>query len=281
MAVETALRRLPYPHLQWRTAQPATPANLLAIHTQKHIDAILQPIAPGTTRHYPPDTDATAGTASAIRAAAGLALQAVADVVSGKHQSAFCLCSPGGHHAEVEMASGFCFVNHVALAAVYAQQMGMKRVAVVDIDVHHGNGTQAMFWNYPERLFISLHESASPTGHTHETGCAENILNIPLPPRTGGGKYIEILKHTVLEKLHAFAPDMLFVSAGLDAHQSDPLGNLFLATDDYKTIGSILASAAMTLCNGRLVSILEGGYNLSTLGNAAAAYITGIIEAQS
>lgn len=276
MAVETALRQLPQDNLSWRTAAPATPEDLRSIHTKKHVDAILDPIPSGTTRRFGPDTKATAGTASALLAAAGLALQATADVVGDNIRQAFCLCSPGGHHAETEHISGFCFVNHIALAATRAQQLGIKRVAVIDIDAHHGNGTQAMFWNHPDRLLISLHEKNGLSGFAHETGCDGNILNIQLPHGTGGKGYLNALHHQALPKLHAFTPDMLFVSAGFDTHRHDPLGRLNLETEDYHTIGQLLAQQASHLCQGRLVSVLEGGYDLDHLGSSAAAYIKGL-----
>ncbi|MFZ4762908.1 MAG: histone deacetylase family protein [Alphaproteobacteria bacterium] len=277
MEALTAADLSPFLSFQY-TAPPATPAQLQLVHTPEHIAHILQPIPQGTELAFDHETFAMSGTAKAILQAAGLAIAATSAVVNGKVAQAFCLTSPGGHHAEAEMVQGYCFCNHVALAAVMAQEeMGLERVAVLDIDTHHGNGTQSLFWNHPQRLFISLHEDTPLSGLAEETGAWHNILNIPLPHGSDGHALCRAIIEQVRPKLTAFRPDILLVSAGFDMHNDDPLGNLALATHDYYRLGAQLQAIAQELCQQRLVCVLEGGYNLEVLGASVAAFVAGII----
>ncbi len=261
----------------WHTAAQATPDLLGLVHTGDYIDSVLAPIAPGEERAFDFETFAMSGTAEAALYSAGLVAEAVRAVVAGEAGRAFCLVSPGGHHAEADTAQGFCFFNHVAMAAAMAQAMpGVERVAVLDFDAHHGNGTQSLFWNHERRLLVSLHEETGLSGFAHERGSAGNVLNIPLPPGSGSDPYRRAMVDKALPKLAEFAPDLLIVSAGFDMHRDDPLASMRLETADYAWTGAELAALADTDCAGRVVAVLEGGYNLDHLGACAAAFVSGL-----
>jgi acetoin utilization deacetylase AcuC-like enzyme len=278
-SVLDALKADDYKNLLWSSADPALREDLLRVHTEEFIDRVLAPLPKGEQQAFDHDTWAVGGTADASLASTGLVLKAVRDVVGGKTRNAFCVVSPGGHHAEADMALGFCFINHVAVASLFAQEkLHIQKIAVIDIDVHHGNGTQNLFWNDPRKLFVSLHEENTLSGFANETGCAQNILNIQIPHGSGGDYYQHVYQAEVEPKLTAFAPDLILVSAGFDAHRLDPLGHLSLEVEDYRFLGSRLASLADRLSKGRLVGVLEGGYNLDYLSSSVAAFVTGLME---
>lgn len=278
-SVIDALKQERFAALQWSSEVSDTQADMLRVHDAEYLDDVFAYIAPDAPRQFDPWTWAVNGTADALRAATGLVVAAVHDVANKRTANAFCLASPGGHHAEAAMASGFCFINHVAVGAVVAQQvLGFQRVAVIDIDAHHGNGTQNMFWNHADRLCISLHEDVGLSGLAEETGRSDNILNTPLPSGCDGKAYLAVFNEVVLPKLEAFKPDFIFVSAGFDACKDDPLANLSLEVADYAVLGRQLAMAADTLCGGRLVSVMEGGYNLEQLGQCVAAFVSGLMK---
>jgi len=256
---------------------PARKEDLCLLHTPGYVDDVLKPIGPGETRLFGNDTVAVEGTAEAALYSTGAALAATKDVIGGKALKAFCAVSPGGHHAEAEAALGFCFFNHVALAAVAAQKIwGIERIAVIDFDAHHGNGTQSFFWNFEDRLFISLHEDNPLSGFAHETGAWKNVLNRPLLRRSDGTTLRQSFLDKVVPKIDYFEPDMLFVSAGFDMHADDPLGLLRLHEDDFRWLGEQIRLLADRHCKGRLVAVLEGGYNIDVLGACVARFIEGI-----
>ena len=263
--------------LTWREAPALKPEELHLVHTPEYVAEVLRPIAAGEKRILAADTIAVNGTAEAALYAAGAVMTATSEVMSGSIQKAFCIVSPGGHHAEADAAGGFCFFNHVALAAISAQKkMGAVRIAVVDFDAHHGNGTQSLFWNFEDRLYISLHEETSLSGFANEKGAWNNIVNIPLPPKSSGDVLRKAFEEKIVPKLAAFKPDILFVSAGFDMHMNDPMSSLQLATEDYCWLGERLRECADKLCKGRLVAVLEGGYNLEVLGNCVAEFVKGL-----
>jgi acetoin utilization deacetylase AcuC-like enzyme len=277
--VTEALKDERFAALQWSSKTSATDPDFLRVHDTEYLGEIFASVRSEAPRQFDAHTWAVSGTGDALRAATGLVVTAVKDVAMGKTRNAFCLASPGGHHAEAAMALDFCFINHVAVGAVLAQQsLGFPRVAVIDIDAHHGNGTQSMFWNHADRLCISLHEDSGLSGFADETGRDGNILNIPLQPDCDSAAYLAIFKGIALAKLEQFKPDFLFVSAGFDACRNDPLANLALEIDDYAVLGRELALAADRLCEGRLVSVMEGGYNLNQLGDCAAAFVSGLMN---
>ena len=222
-----------------------------------------------------PDTFLTAGSIDAALRGSGAACFAVDQVFEGKAKNAFCATRPPGHHSDSSVAMGFCLLNHVAVAARHAQAAhGVKRIAILDFDVHHGNGTQAIFESSPDILFVSSHQMPlyPGTGYSGETGCG-NILNLPLPPGAGGTQFQATWSENGLPALERFAPELIIVSAGFDAHVQDPLGQLELTDEDYAWITTQICAYADANCDGRVVSVLEGGYNLDALASASAAHV--------
>jgi acetoin utilization deacetylase AcuC-like enzyme len=222
-----------------------------------------------------PDTILSPGSIKAALRSSGAACFAVDQVFAGKARNAFCATRPPGHHAEAAVAMGFCLLNHVAVAARHAQaKHGIERVAILDFDVHHGNGTQAIFEQAPDVMYVSSHQSPlyPGTGQAHETGCG-NILNLPLPPHSGSREFRQAWSDRALPALRAFSPGMILVSAGFDAHRADPLAQLELDDPDYFWLTEKICELAGDTCHGRVISILEGGYDLEGLAGAAAAHI--------
>lgn len=221
------------------------------------------------------DTILSPGSVNAALRASGAACFAVDQIFTGQARNAFCAVRPPGHHAEASRAMGFCLLNHVAIAARHAQAThGAGKVAILDFDVHHGNGTQAIFEAYPSVFYISSHQDPlwPGTGHSDETGCG-NILNLPLPEGSGSTEFRHAWTTLGLPALRAFAPDLILISAGFDAHEADPLANLNLQFDDYYWITREICDYAAQACGGRVVSVLEGGYNLDALGPSARAHV--------
>jgi acetoin utilization deacetylase AcuC-like enzyme len=225
------------------------------------------------------DTFLCDGSEEAALRAAGAVVAAVDAVRAGDDPAAFCAVRPPGHHAEPARAMGFCVFNNIAVGALHAlDHHGLKRVAVIDFDVHHGNGTQAVAEKEPRLFFASTHQSPlyPGTGLADETGPAGNILNAPLAAGMDGPAWREVMRRTVLPALDAFAPEMIFVSAGFDAHAADPLAGMALTEADYAWAGAALKEIALQRCNGQIVSALEGGYDLVALGRSAAAFVGAI-----
>lgn len=223
-----------------------------------------------------PDTFVSEGSREAAYRAAGAAVAAVDAVMAGEDDMAFCAVRPPGHHAEPDHAMGFCLFNNIAIGALHALEAhGLSRVAVVDFDVHHGNGTQAAAEREPRLFFASTHQSPlyPGTGRPQERGPANNIVNAPLPPGTDGPSWRKVMDQVVLPELVAFEPEMLFVSAGFDAHYADPLAACALSEDDFAWAAGRLRAIALQSCKGRIVSTLEGGYDLPALARSAAAYV--------
>ena len=222
-----------------------------------------------------PDTFLSAGSIDATLRGSGAACFAVDQVFAGKAKNAFCAIRPPGHHAGVATAMGFCLLNHAAVAARHALTThGVKRVAILDFDVHHGNGTQAIFEASPEVLYISSHQMPlyPGTGYAAETGCG-NILNLPLAPGAGSTEFRAAWSGHGLKALERFGPDLIVISAGFDAHERDPLGQIELQDEDYGWITREICAYAGSACGGRVISILEGGYDLEALASASAAHV--------
>ena len=264
-------------------APRATREQLLRVHPARVIDAILA-IRPeeGDTVNIDADTTMSAGSAEAALRAAGAAVHAVDLVLRGTVANAFAAVRPPGHHAEPARPMGFCLFNNAAVAAQHARaEHGLKRVAVVDFDVHHGNGTQALFAADPDLFYASSHQSPfyPGTGDAWERGVANNIVNVPLRARTASEAFRDAWAGTILPELDAFAPDLLIISAGFDAHREDPLAQLRLETEDYAWITDALLESARKRCGGRVVSVLEGGYDLDALAASAAIHVRGLMRA--
>ena len=225
-----------------------------------------------------PDTYLSRGSIDAtLRASGGLCF-AVDQLLSGKALRAFCAVRPPGHHAEPEHAMGFCLLNHVAIAALHALENPIiKRVAIVDFDVHHGNGTQAVFEQNPDVMYISSHQLPlyPGTGHIEETGCG-NILNLPLAAGDGSEAFHKVWSSLGLPAIHSFEPDLILISAGFDAHQRDPLAQIELQDADYRWITEEICDLATDSSQGRVASILEGGYDLQALASASRAHVEGL-----
>jgi acetoin utilization deacetylase AcuC-like enzyme len=266
--------------LQRIESPQADTESLWRAHDPALVSSVLSFRGPGFTR-IDPDTFMSAGSAEAALHAAGAVIAAVDGVMRGICRNAFCAARPPGHHAERARAMGFCLFNNVAVGALHARAVhGLKRIAVVDFDVHHGNGTQDVFSPDPELFYASTHQMPlyPGTGLVAERGVADNVLNRPLPPGSGSAEFRAAYSNSVLPALEAFRPDFIFISAGFDAHRADPLANLALSEEDFGWVTGEICAAAASLCNGRVVSTLEGGYDLDALAASAGAHIGALIE---
>ncbi len=230
------------------------------------------------------DTHLSPKSLDAALAAAGAAVFATQMVAERSADNAFCAIRPPGHHAERHKSMGFCLFNNVAVAARYAtEELGAERVAIVDFDVHHGNGTQDIFFDDAQVLYCSTHQyPAYPgTGDASETGAHGNIVNCPLPPQAGSVQFREAMARRILPALDAFQPEFVFISAGFDAHASDPLASMNLSEEDYAWITLRLMELADTHAQGRIVSVLEGGYDLKALAASVAVHVRVLMEGRT
>ncbi len=255
------------------TAPFANEAELARVHTQAHIDYIRSKVPAEGYVEIDPDTSMNRYTWRAALRAAGAAVAATDAVIDGRYSNAFCSVRPPGHHAEPARAMGFCFFNNVAIAARHALDVrGLERVAIIDFDVHHGNGTEAAFANDERVLMCSFfqHPLYPFSGADHP---APNMVNLPMPARSNGLAIREAVDMLWLPRLDAFKPQMLFVSAGFDAHREDDVGNLGLVEADFEWLTAQIVDIARRHAQGRIVSCLEGGYNLSALGRSVVAHL--------
>ncbi len=262
--------------LMRRAAPQATTAQIATMHPKSQINRIFAKIPRSGYAQIDTDTIASPGSGEGALRAAGALVAAVDAVMAGEVDNAFCAVRPPGHHAEAEQSMGFCLFNNVAIGAAHARNAhGLGRVAVMDFDVHHGNGTQAMFWNEPDMLYASTHQSPlyPGTGSATECGASGNITNAPLPPGAGSEAFREAMSAVVLPAIRQFVPEFLFISAGFDAHLCDPLAQLQFTTDDYRWATEKLCEIADSCCKGRVVSTLEGGYDLTALGDSVAVHV--------
>jgi acetoin utilization deacetylase AcuC-like enzyme len=282
-AVLQALEAPEFSDLLREQAPMATVEQLSRVHPRDYVETILA-IHPdhGEPVQLDADTIMSNGSAEAAARAAGGACLAVDAVMEGWARAAFAAVRPPGHHAEPARPMGFCLFNNAAVAALHARaRWGVQRVAVVDFDVHHGNGTQAMFESDPDLFYASSHQSPCypGTGFPSEQGVAGNVVNAPLHPRDGGVAFRAAWSNIILPALDAFAPGLLIVSAGFDAHAADPLAQLRLENTDFAWITDELVAIADRHCGGRIVSVLEGGYDLNALAAAAAVHVRGLMRA--
>ena len=260
---------------------------ILRAHQPAHLERIRSMAAVGIPLiQIDPDTAMSPGSLEAALLGVGAGLRSV-DAVMTKDSgiaNAFCQVRPPGHHAEQNRAMGFCLFSNIAIAGLYARaRYGAQRIAVVDFDVHHGNGTQRIFWNDRDLFYASTHEMPlfPGSGPATETGAHGNVCNAPLKAGDGGDRFREAMRERVLPKLDAFRPDIVLISAGFDAHAGDPIAHLKLQADDFAWITLQLADIAARHCQGRVVSMLEGGYNLDGLARSTAAHVGALMQAAS
>ena len=254
----------------------ATPEELLRVHTAAHVDRLAA--AAGRHVRFDPDTAAGPRSHAAALAAAGAVADAVERVLDGSLDRAFCAVRPPGHHATPDRAMGFCLLNNVAIGAAAALARGLRRVAVIDFDVHHGNGTQEAFWRDPRVLFVSSHQFPyyPGTGALDEVGEGHGrgfTVNLPMPAGLGDGDYRRAYREIVEPIGRAFDPELVLVSAGFDAHRDDPLGGMALSGAGFAELADVCLCAAAGAARGRVVAVLEGGYDLGGLAEGTAAVV--------
>ncbi|WP_440983942.1 histone deacetylase family protein [Shinella sumterensis] len=274
-ALNLALEHERFAPLVREKAPQANEDFVLLAHPESHLRAVMDAIPEEGINHFEADTHASPASLQAALTGIGGAVAAVDAVFSGKADNAFVAARPPGHHAEREKAMGFCFFNNAAIAARHAQKAhGAERVAIVDWDVHHGNGTQDIFFNDPSVLFCSTHQMPlyPGTGAKDETG-AGNIVNAPLSPNDGSDHFRDAFKSRVLPRVADFKPDLIIISAGFDAHHRDPLAQINLVADDFDWATARLMELSEKSANHRVVSLLEGGYDLEGLAESAATHI--------
>lgn len=262
-----------------REAPVVSRAALQRVHPSEFVEAIFS-AAPATGRtKLDPDTFMSPGTLEAALRAAGAVVEATQAVARGELDRAFCAVRPPGHHAEPDKAMGFCIFSNAAVAAMAAQAAGLKRVAVIDFDVHHGNGTQAVFAERPDLFLGSIHQSPlyPGTGEESETGVG-NIFNATVAPMSPREVWRRQFDERLMPALDSFQPDLILISAGFDAHAADPLAQQMLEAEDFAWATRAVLSVARSRCAGRVVSTLEGGYDLAALGQSVAAHVGALCE---
>lgn len=281
MAIYAMLDAMEAPALQRVEAPMGRDADILRVHPQTHIDKVRAAAPADGYISLDADTHMSPGSANAAYRGVGAICAGVDQVMRGDVQNAFAAVRPPGHHAERETAMGFCLFGNVSIGAKYALDVhGLERVAIVDFDVHHGNGTQDLLWDEARCLFVSSHQMPlyPGSGAAHETGMDGNILNVPLPPETGSKGFRDAYERVVFPALESFQPELIFISAGFDAHRADPLANMNLVEDDFAWVTDKLCDIADTYAKGRIVSTLEGGYDLDALAASTRAHLEILIK---
>ena len=278
-AVLDALSSAEFAGLDRREAPRVTREQLERVHAPSLIDEVFANAPREGYARLDPDTAMSPASLEAAQRAAGAVCAAVDAALDGQAMRAFCAVRPPGHHATRDAAMGFCLFNNVGVGAAQALARGLERVAIVDFDVHHGNGTQDIFWEDARVLYASTHQSPlyPGTGARAETGVG-NIINAPLPRGAAAAEFRAAFEQTILPRLRAFAPQLVLISAGFDAHRLDPLADLNLIAGDYAWVTRELVAIADTFAQGRVISSLEGGYSLQALRESTAAHVGALMD---
>jgi acetoin utilization deacetylase AcuC-like enzyme len=283
-AIMTALNAPSFDALQRAEAPAGDFDTICRVHDAAYVEALFEAMPARGLVHLDPDTALSPGTRDAVIRAVGGACHAVDSVCTGTANNAFLAMRPPGHHAERARPMGFCLINTAAVAAFHARaRHGLGRVAIVDFDVHHGNGTQDICWNEPDVLYASTHEMPlfPGTGAASERGAHDTIVNVPLVAGTDGTTFREAVEARILPRLLTFKPELIVISAGFDAHRRDPLGHMRLEGADFAWITRALVAVAAQTAGGRIVSVLEGGYDLTGLSEGVAAHVAALMDAAS
>lgn len=281
-SIDASLGTVDFKALQRRKAPLGKEQRIQLVHSRELVSHIVQASNEQRLFYIDGDTVVSPGSWCAALHAVGAVCDAVDSVVSGQASNAFCAVRPPGHHAETNKSMGFCLFNNVAIAAQYARiHCQLKRIAIIDFDVHHGNGTQEIFYREPDVLYASTHQYPfyPGTGSSEETGVG-NIVNVPLTAGSGGKEFKTAMLKNIIPALHQFKPQLMLISAGFDAHRDDPLASLDLVEDDFVWVTRELLEIANKYCHGRVISTLEGGYNLQALGSSVAAHICELMNAE-
>lgn len=254
---------------------------IYAAHDKDFVDETINKFPENDEIYYlDQETPVSSGSKDATLRAAGAGIDAINSIIDGKSKNAFCIVRPPGHHACINKSMGFCVFNNVAIAAYYLiNKYDYSNIAIVDFDVHHGNGTQDIFYNNKNVTYYSTHQYPlyPGTGDVDEVGCG-NIFNIPLVSGTSSVSYQKIFQEKIIEQLEIQQPDFLIISAGFDAHKDDPLANINLTNEDFVILTKKLKIIADKYCNGKILSMLEGGYDISALENAMIGHISELQE---
>jgi len=280
-AVMDALNAPSFAELDRRAAPVGARAEILRCHTEAHVARVEAAIPTSGYASLDADTHVAPGSLEAAQRGVGGCVAAVDAVIGGQVGNAFVAMRPPGHHAETATAMGFCLFGNVAIAAKRAlDHHGLSRVAVLDFDVHHGNGTQDLLWDEHRALFASSHQMPlyPGTGARSETGAHGNVVNLPLDPMTGGAEMRRGWDQAILPLVEEWEPELILISAGFDAHRDDPLANLTWTTEDFAWITRRICEVAAERCDGRVVSTLEGGYDLRALAESVAAHVEVLME---
>jgi len=279
-AVINNFKKLDNKNLIWKKPTVFDLSLLINTHSSKYIDQVSKSFPQSGLNFLDGDTVVSPGSKDATKDAVGSIIAAIDGVQNKEFKNAFCAVRPPGHHAEKEKAMGFCIYNNVAVGANYLiEKYKYNKVAIVDFDVHHGNGTQNIFYNNKKILYISTHQYPyyPGSGSKKENGKFDNVLNIPLEAGTSATEYLNAYEH-VLKKLKKFQPEFLLFSAGFDAHIDDPLAQLKLRSEDFHEITRRTLETTRSFCNGNVVSILEGGYDLKALQESTQRHVDALIE---
>jgi acetoin utilization deacetylase AcuC-like enzyme len=280
-AVLTALEGEDFMFLDRREAPRATKDQLALAHPREYVEAMLAAIPEDGLSPIDADTIVSPGSGEAALRAAGAVVAAVDAVARRQARNAFCAVRPPGHHAEPAQAMGFCLFNNIAVGALHGRKAhGLQRVAVIDFDVHHGNGSETLAKADEDFFYASTHQAPLYPGTGMDNDPRHpNVVNVCLPAGAGSAPFRTAFEEVILPAIRAFKPDLLLISAGFDAHRRDPLAELNLVEDDYYWVTSRLQLLADELCEGRVVSALEGGYDLAALGRSAAAHVRALMQA--